>query len=175
MSNGAQKGTDPLRFGVLGRPHGVRGEIILRPYNAGGFALDEVEVPFSVDLEKGGSIVSRSLVAVRAAANDFLVRFEGIGDRDAAAALTNAVVLLPRDQLPELDPGEFYVEDLVGCEVFDQAGRRRGVVRGTFWNGAQDVLTIVDADGAEWMVPAVDDFLQEIDLEGRRIVVDAHE
>ncbi len=175
MSNGAEKGAGPLRFGVLGRPHGVRGEIILRPYNAGGFALDEVELPFTVDLEKGGSVVSRSLVGVRATANDFLVRFEGIADRDAAASLTNAVVLVPRDELPELEPGEFYVEDLVGCEVFDQDGRPRGVVRSTFWNGAQDVLTIVDAEGAEWMVPAVDEFLREVDLEGRRVVVDTHE
>jgi ribosomal 30S subunit maturation factor RimM len=48
-------------------------------------------------------------------------------------------------------------------------------VRATFWNGAQDVLSVADEAGAELLVPAVSDFLREVDLAARRLVVDTHE
>ena len=48
------------------------------------------------------------------------------------------------------------------------------MVRQAFWNGAQDVLEIRDAAGNELLIPAVPDFLREVDLSARRLVIDDH-
>lgn len=167
-----------LPFGRLGRPHGVRGELALRPFNADGEALLDAELPLPVELvaERQGKETRRAMtvLAVRPADQLLLVRFEGVDTREAAATLTNAELWLPRQELPPLEDDEFYVEDLVGCTVVDEQGRERGKVVATFWNGAQDVLTVA-GEGGELLIPAVPEFLREVDLDARRVVVDTHE
>jgi 16S rRNA processing protein RimM len=166
--------TDALPFGRVGRPHGVRGELALRPFNADGEGLDPASLPMAVLLVRGPDRREITVVAVRPANDVLLVKFEGIVTREQAAALTNAEIWLPRAVFSKLEADEFYVEDLIGCAVVDVAGRARGTVRATFWNGAQDVLTLEGPDG-ELFVPAVPEFIREVDLDARRVVVDMHE
>lgn len=99
------------------------------------------------------------------------MRFEGVTDREAAAALTLSEVRAPRAALPPLAPGEFYVEDLPGCTVEDQASRTLGTVQGTFWNGAHDVATVVAADGVERLIPIVTAHVLAVDVAGRKMQV----
>jgi len=165
---------ETLPFGRLGRPHGVRGEISLRPFNPEGEGLADAALPLPVFLVRQSERRPMTLVAARPANDAWLVRLEGVETREQAAALTNAELWLPRATLPALGDDEFYVEDLVGCTVVDETGRVRGTVRATFWNGAQDVLTLDGPDG-EVMVPAVSEFIREVDLDARRVVVDMHE
>jgi 16S rRNA processing protein RimM len=48
-------------------------------------------------------------------------------------------------------------------------------VRGSFWNGAQDVIRVVHDDGSELLLPAVPEYIRDVDLDEARIVVDPHE
>jgi 16S rRNA processing protein RimM len=167
---------DLIPFGILGRPHGLRGEMPLRPFNPQGMqSLARVPLPLPVRLGKGDRQQDIPLVALRPAGDALLVRLGGVESREAAAAWTNAEVSVPRDALPRLSRDEVYVADLVGCTVVDQAGQVRGTVRSTFWNGVQDVLTVEGEGGAELLVPVVAEFILEVDLAARRVVVDPHE
>jgi 16S rRNA processing protein RimM len=159
---------DTLPIGVFGRPHGVSGEIAFRPHHRDSRALDSIGRLLVV---RDGRRTEYRLASTRRVAGGFLVRLEGIADRDAAAALTLAEVRVPRAALPALAPGEFYVEDVVGCAVTDEAGRALGEVRGTFWNGAHDVCTVVDADGRDRLLPLVPDFVLEVDAPARKMRV----
>jgi 16S rRNA processing protein RimM len=164
---------DRLPLGVLGRPHGIRGELMFRPFNPQGVSLGDLELPLQVELRpRTGPGRPMRLVFARPYKEGDLVRFEGIDSPEAAAQLTNAELDVPRAVLPPLEEGEFYIADLVGCAAVDTAGQPRGVVRGCFWNGTQDVLEIVDAEGHEVLVPAVGDFLQRVDLQARQIVIE---
>jgi 16S rRNA processing protein RimM len=164
-----------LPYGRLGRPHGVRGELALRPFNLEGEdSLEEAELPLAVVLVRQADRRDMTLVAARPADQVWLVRLEGVETREQAAALTNAELWLPRAALPALEEDEFYIEDLIGCTVVDGTGRELGTVRASFWNGAQDVLTI-DGPAGELLVPAVPEFILDVDLEARRVVVDTHE
>jgi 16S rRNA processing protein RimM len=166
--------TGTLPFGRLGRPHGVRGEIALRPFNPDGDGLAETTLPAPVELVREKERRQMTLRSVRPANQALLVCFEGVETRDQAAALTNFEVWLPRQALPPLEADEFYVEDLIGCAVVDVQGRARGTIRSSFWNGAQDVLTLEGPDG-ELLVPAVAEFIRSVDLEARQVIVDMHE
>jgi 16S rRNA processing protein RimM len=82
-----------------------------------------------------------------------------------------------RAALPALAPGEFYVEDVVGCQVVHEGGRALGVAASTYWNGAQDVMVVEGPDGAEALIPLVPQFVVAMDAAGRKIVVswDGHD
>jgi 16S rRNA processing protein RimM len=181
-SPGAGPGLPPvtLALGQLGRTHGVRGEIIFRPFNPDGVSLVELDLPVEVELRPRDAppeSPARALVleAARPFKDGALVRFEGVASPEEASRLTNQQLYVLRTALPPLSDGEFYISDLLGCAVTDVTGRDRGQVAGCYWNGTQDILQIRGPEGEETLIPAVEDFLREVDLAGRRIVIDDHE
>ena len=133
---------ETLPVGVLGpAPRRARRADRCGPHNATGrVARRGCAAPAGRATADDSRTTSRRCARV---ADGYLVRLAGIDDRDAAAALTLAEVRLPRAVLPPLAPGEFYVEDVVGCAV-DRRGRdaRSASSAGTFWNGAHDVATV---------------------------------
>ena len=165
--------SETLAIGVLGRPHGVRGEIVLRPFNTVGRVRPLVTTAAgTVFLVQDGRMTEKRLESARAAGDHLLLSFVGVDSPEAARALTHSEVRVSRGVLPTLGPGEFYVEDLVGCEVVDAAGGRRlGRVAGCFWNGAHDVMTVAGDDGRETLIPIVPDVIVAVETAARRVRV----
>ena len=146
----------------------MRGEVALRPYNPRGRALADLR---RILLVRQGGAEAREVVACRPVEGGYLLRLAGVETREAAAALTLAEVRVPRTALPPLAPGEYYVEDVPGCAVEDEAGVPLGTATGTFWNGAHDVVTVAAPDGGEHLIPLVPDFVVAVDVAGRKMTV----
>ena len=73
--------------------------------------------------------------------------------------------------LGSLEEGEFLVDDLVGCDVFD-GERPVGRVRDVLLLPAADVLE-VEVPGADpLLVPLVGDAVRRVDTAARRVDVD---
>jgi 16S rRNA processing protein RimM len=74
--------------------------------------------------------------------------------------------------LAPLPDGAFYIFDVVGCEVWDKdAAQRRGIVTEVLTMPSTDVYAVQVDDGGEVLIPAVKNFIVEIDTEGQRITV----
>ena len=159
---------ETLSIGVLGRPHGVRGDLYFRPHNPQSRAFDEVRQLWIV---RDGQRRLHDVTSMRPVADAYVAHFAGVDDREAAAALTLAEVRIARAALPPLGPGEYYVEDVVGCAVEGEDGRPLGVVQGTIWNGAHDVAEVVGGDGRERLIPLVPEFVLNVDAPARRMQV----
>ena len=149
-----------LAIGVLGKPHGVRGEIGLRLFNIEGSALEGAAPlrPGPAILARGTARITRVVTATRPFGEGLLITIQGVDSREAASALTHYQVLVERASLPPPRPGEYFVSDVIGCDVFNHDGTRLGAVRETFWNGAHDVMIVVGeiavAEGVEAAVEA---------------------
>jgi len=104
-----------LEVGRLGAPHGLAGELKIKLHAGDESALFHAKQAVAV-LPTGEE---RTLVVdrVRPTGRGAIVRFSGVGDRDAAAELTGARVLVAREALPPLAPGEYYLADLIGVQV----------------------------------------------------------
>jgi len=100
----------------------------------------------------------------------WVIALEGITDRDAAEEIRGTELVVEADELPELEAGHYYIHDLVGCRVEDTAGDDLGEVVAVV-PGPQDRLEI-ERDGHRSLVPMVRALLKEVDLQGRRIVID---
>jgi 16S rRNA processing protein RimM len=146
----------------------VTGELSLRPYNPQGRSLAGLR---RVIVVRAGRREEHEVTACRAVEGGYLLRLAGVADREKAATFTLGEVRVLRTALPPLEPGEYYVEDVPGCAVEDEAGRPLGVAVGTFWNGAHDVLTVADAEGRERLIPLVPEFVLTVDAHGRKIRV----
>lgn len=159
-----------LPLGVVGRAHATRGEVNFRTYNEDSRTLSDVPVPFTAVLEDAqGQRQEMKINSVRFVRDHFLVSFEGITSRDQAEDLTGRVLWLDRQLLPPLAPGEYYWQDLVGCNVLDQHDERLGQVHSVFSNKAHGVAVVQTPSGNELLFPLVPDVLLEVDVPARRV------
>lgn len=163
-------GYDPrtLPVAVVGRPHGNDGEVFVRTFADGSQVL-AFEPPFEVVLESEAGERAMTVTAIRPAANAWLATFAGVDTRELAGALTGATVRVERAALPPLEPGEYYIEDLIGANVVGEGGEPVGVVRGLLWNGAHEIMSVEPAAGGEILVPVVPAFVLEVEAEARRV------
>jgi len=132
-------GESLLVVGRIGRPHGVLGEVYVT------LVTDRLE-----RLAPGSRLIAGSgvleVTAARAHQDRWLVRFAGVEDRNAAAALTNVDLRAE----PIEDPEAVWVHDLIGSEVVEAAGTSRGRCVGVIANPAGELLEL---DGGA-LVPA---------------------
>jgi 16S rRNA processing protein RimM len=97
-----------------------------------------------------------------------LLKLEGIDGR----ALRGEAITVPRAVLGALDEGEFLIDDLTGCEVYD--GRRRiGRVRDVLLMPSADLLEIERDEGEALLVPLVGDAVRSVDIPAGRIEIDS--
>lgn len=98
-------------------------------------------------------------------------KFRGVDSLTEAQALTGSEVRIPREARGEPDPGEFFIADLIGCEVIERAtGRSLGQVTGWQDWGGSGLLEV-----GELLIPFARSICVEIDPAARRIVVDLPE
>ena len=163
-----------LSIGLLTRPHGVLGEVRLRLHYADSTALEEVDAVYLALPGATGEPRRYAIAAARYVDGGILCELEGVEGRDQAALLRGAEILVQRSDLPPLAEGEFYLGDLAGYAVVTRAGQPYGVVHEVQELGAHETLVIHDGD-IERLLPYVPEFVVDVDLEGRRVVVDPPE
>ena len=99
-----------------------------------------------------------------------LASLEGVTDRDAAEAMQGMDVAVLREEMPEAEEDEYYWDELIGLDVENIQGEALGRVTGLLETGANDVLQV---QGERMrLIPFVESYIQSVDLEAGRIVVD---
>ena len=140
--------------GRVGRPHGLDGSFVVeRPSeDPGRFARGAV-------LYAGGEPAT-VVDAKRAGGGRLVIRLDRRLERGTELEIDRAA-------LPDPEPGEYYVAQLVGLAVVEDGGRELGAVSDVLSYPANDVLEV----GGTLLLPMVEDCILEVDLEGGRIVV----
>lgn len=159
---------DFVLIGLVRRAHGVMGEVYVRPVSDIRERYDGLK---SVLVRQENGISEVSVDSVRWKGPDLLVKLTGIDDRTAAEALRGAHLGVRRSDVFPLPDGTYYVFDLVGCVVIDQAGGEVGTVHDVLRMPANDVFVLGVANG-EVLIPAVKSIVKRIDLEARIIEID---
>jgi 16S rRNA processing protein RimM len=160
-----------VTVGRIGRPHGVRGDVVV------GVRTDEPELRFArgsrLDTDPVG-VGPLTVAGHRWHSGDLLVRFEEISDRTAAAELGGTWLLVDSAVLGALDdPDEFRDGDLVGLSVRTVDGTAVGTVADVLHHG-QDILVIdpVGARADQILIPFVKAIVPEVDIAGGVLVID---
>ena len=150
-----------LECGKIINTHGIAGAVKLESWCDSPEVLASLE---TVYFKKGEVYKPVEVLRASVFKRFVLMTLEGITDIDAAAALKETVVYADRDELP-IEEGQHFIADLVGLPVIDaDSGKEYGILDDVINTGASDIYVIESEDG-EKMMPAVDEFVKEIDLE----------
>lgn len=156
-----------IQTGEIVAVHGIKGEVKVYPWADYPEFLEEFDCFFI----QANKMHYKPMYAeeVRCHKNVVLIKFEGIDTIEQAREYIGKIIYLDRDEI-ELEEGTYFIEDLIGCKVIDDATDAEiGTVKMVDNFGASDVYTIVNADGKEFMFPAVDEFIVSTDIDKKEI------
>lgn len=151
-----------VELAAVVRAHGLRGELVLKPFNPESDLLREL--PQVMLKGPDGAVRAHRVRGARGHREHVILALEDVRDRDAAEALRGSLVCVPRRDLPALEEGEYYLVDLIGLEVRDQNDQRIGRVEDVLQYPSVSCLRVVGDEGA-WEIPDTDRYLTEVDFE----------
>lgn len=164
---------DMVLVGFVARPTGLRGDLRVKPVGELEHILKPGDhVQARIALHTGAIRVEDLTVeSVEPRKGLALVHFREVEDRTQAEKLRNAELRMQRCDLPELEEGAFYEADLLGCTVYNGCGRKLGVLESVIETGANDVYRVLDGT-EEFLIPALQSVIRNIDIDSKMIVVD---
>lgn len=104
--------------------------------------------------------------------NCVILKLGGIENpEDARAILVGKDVFVRDEDMPELEDDSYYVKDMIGIKVYDDSGEYIGKIKSVFFTPANDVYEIEQEDGKTVLIPAVKEFVENIDMTDKKMTV----
>ena len=155
---------DTIKLGKVTAPQGIKGEVRVYPYTDEITRFSEIEAVL-LDGQK------RKIQNARYMKNMAVLKLEGIDDRNAAEAIRGKELLLSKEDLWEQPADTYFIDDLLGCSVASEDGSSVGMLKSIISRPAQDLYEIERADGSTFLLPAVKEFIKNVDLDNRIITI----
>jgi 16S rRNA processing protein RimM len=149
-----------VALGKIVKSVGLRGDVKIQTYSSDSSLREGLRIYCAIDellVEK-----------LRPHKNMLVARFAGRDSIEDTKDLIGLEIYMDREDV-ELEDGEYLVRDLIGCEVFDRGvsvGHIEDIIQNTF----QDIYVVEGKRSI--LIPAVDAFVKEIDIDARRIDVE---
>ena len=160
----------PIVVGRVRKPHGLKGEVSIFPLT------DDPEGVFVTGrslflLDLRGDVVGEVAVTQsRVYHRECLVKFAGHNERATVDDYRGRFLAVRREELPPLEEGEVYLQELVGYAVRDEADSALGLVSAVY-DLPQGPTIEVQGPEREFMLPFRGEYVKQTDRAGRRLVV----
>ena len=153
-------------IGEIVAPHGIKGEIRVYPLSDNNEFLLKFKKIY-LGSEKEEAKVEKS----RLHKNIVIFKLENIDDRTMAAKYLKNYIFVKRSDI-NLEEGRFFINDLIGVKVFDaDTGLYYGDIEKITQMASSDIYNIKSEDGNLYMIPAVEEFIINIDIENKTMKV----
>jgi len=153
---------DLLKVGVISSMHGIRGEVKVYP------TTDDVrrfEQCRELLLDTGRELRTLEVEGVKFFKQFAILKFKGYDSINEMEPYKGKPLYVTRANAVPLEEDEYYIADLIGLKVVDEAGVALGTLRDVIETGANDVYSVCSEDGAELLLPAIKECILSVDLE----------
>ena len=164
MADSEERLEDWLTVGKIVGVQGLQGELRVNPasdfperFTVPGprWVRNKGSTPREVQLKTGRQLPGKSL---------FVVRLDSIDNRSEAEALVGSDWMVPADDRPQLEEGEFHLLDLIGLKArLSPDSEPIGTVTDLI-SGGNDLLEIKRSDGSPLLIPFVEAIVPEVHL-----------
>ncbi len=150
-----------LECGKIVNTHGVRGDVIIESWCDSPEVLASLKTVYT---EKKGEYTPLAIKKASVYKGRVLASVGEVAVLEDAAALKGTVIFAARGDLP-LGEGDFFVQDLIGLDVYEEAtGEKYGVLADVISGAASDLYE-VETENGKHLIPVVPEFVKNIDLE----------
>ena len=152
-----------LKIGKILGTHGLKGELKVRSYS--DFSDQRFVVGNVIYIDQNPFVIQ----TVRMHKGNYLVSFKDMQDINLVEKYIGLYVYGLKDDI-ELDEGEYFYEDLIGCDVYNYQNYLGKVIKISN-NGAHDIL-VIKTNEKKISIPYVDAFIKNEDIDNQRIDVE---
>jgi 16S rRNA processing protein RimM len=172
--NTQQQNNEWLVLGKLTSAYGVKGWIKVYSYTE---PMENIGNYHPIWLERNGQRKEITLESVKRHGKGLVAKIEGCDSREQIPDYTGGLLVVPRDQLAPLEPGEYYWSDLIGLAVINERGEDLGKVHHLIETGSNDVLVVrgseTSIDKRERLIPYLpEQVVLAVDLDAQQMRVD---
>ncbi|MDO4731191.1 MAG: ribosome maturation factor RimM [Clostridia bacterium] len=155
-----------LEIGKIIGTKGLKGELLIEPWCDSPEFLKKFKRLY---IKKGETVFK--VVSCRIIKSSAAIYFDGIDSIDDAQKLRGQILYMNREDV-HLEKGRYFIQDLIGIEVFDAVTEKRyGKITNVFKTGANDVYQITDDDNKDYLVPVIPDVVKSVDIENQKAMI----
>lgn len=152
-----------IKVGKITSTHGVKGEVKVYPLT-----------DFPARFNKGNKVYlgeeQLTIERSRPQKNLFILKFAGFDNINDILKFKDKYLEIDKEQLVPLEEGEYYIFDIIDCEVYDDSDNLIGVVTSVFSTGSNDVY-VVKGENKEYLIPAIESVISSVDIESKKITI----
>ncbi|WP_058303904.1 ribosome maturation factor RimM [Gorillibacterium timonense] len=156
--------------GKIVNTHGIRGELKLVSQT------DFPDIRFQngselILLGPSGEQLPVTVESGRPQKNVWMVKFKEFADINAAEKVKNWDVKVRGENLVDLEDGEYYYHEIIGCRVFTEEEEDLGTIKEILTPGANDVWIVKMPNGKELLLPYIDEVVLSVNVVDKRVTV----
>ncbi|MBL6007156.1 MULTISPECIES: ribosome maturation factor RimM [Bacillus] len=160
-----------FNVGKIVNTHGIKGEV--RVISKTDFAEERYKPGNTLYLFMDGrqEPIEVTVNTYRLHKQFHLLQFKERQSLNEVEELKNAIIKVPEEDLGELNEGEFYFHEIIGCEVFTEEGELIGKVKEILTPGANDVWVIGRKGKKDALIPYIESVVKQIDISEKKIEI----
>ncbi|MFC1534534.1 ribosome maturation factor RimM [Thermodesulfobacteriota bacterium] len=157
-----------LLVGKVIRPHGLDGLLRIWSYAQSEESFLNAGTVFLKSDQQ--ELFEYQVISVKPHKKFFLMRLKGLNSLEDAERYSGAKILINKDFLKRESEDEYFWFELIGLQVYLNSGRHIGTLKDIITTGSNDIYVIREGD-AEFLIPAIHEVVEEIDLENKRMII----
>ncbi|SFD67681.1 16S rRNA processing protein RimM [Paenibacillus catalpae] len=157
--------------GKLVNTHGLRGEVKVLPQT------DFADVRFapgsklSLQNLDNGQKLEVEVSSSREHKGMFVLKLKGFNDINEVEKYKGWVLKVGEEDLEQLEEGEYYYHQIIGCRVVTEEGEELGTISEILRPGANDVWVVEQPKRKQLLLPVIDDVLLNVDVASKTVTV----
>lgn len=164
-----------FNVGKIVNTQGIKGEV--RVISSTDFPEERYKVGnvLFLFLPKKETPIHLTIKSHRKQKNFDILLFEGFDNINEVEKFRDGIIKVPETQLGQLEEGEFYFHEIIGCLVFTKHGEEVGEITEILTPGANDVWVVRGKNRKEILIPYIDDVVKKVDIKEKIILIDPME
>ncbi|MBB4823954.1 16S rRNA processing protein RimM [Sporosarcina luteola] len=161
-----------FNVGKIVNTHGIRGEV--RVISRTDFPEERYAVgnKLALFLPNEKKPLPLTVASHRRHKNFDLLTFEGHTNINDVEKYRDGILKVSEEQLGDLEEGEFYYHEIIGCTVYTDTGVDLGKVTEILETGSNDVWTVTPEKGKPHYIPYIADVVKVVDIEEKKIIIE---
>lgn len=158
-----------IEIGKIVNTHGLKGECKI--YSSTDFDEERFAVGNQIHVKYNKEDLLLKIATFRKHKGMVLISFEGLQDINCIEKYKGSSIYVNEDELHDLEENEVYFYQLVGCLVKDEEGNELGEITEILETAAHDIIRVKQEGRKDLLIPYVERFIVEEDVEKKVIIV----
>lgn len=157
-----------IKVGRIINTHGIRGELKVLPLTDNLDRFDDLKIVYI-----GNNKEKVEIEQVKYHKGLAIIKLKEFDNINQVLKFKDDFLYIDVEDKVELPEDHYFIFDIVDCNVYDTKGRKIGVVTDVLQYTSNDVYVVKDMEkNKEYLIPAVKEFVVDIDVENKKIIID---